>query len=71
MSGTRRSLSVASQVRSLPAVLLELAVVIIEVESDVTVLLLHKDSVRSVTIKRDLVQNGEEERGRHTGLTEG
>ena len=28
----------------------------IEVESDVTVLLLHKDSVRVVTIKRDLVQ---------------
>ena len=28
----------------------------IEVESDVTVLLLHKDSIRSVTIKRDLVQ---------------
>src|SRR6266851_7522091 len=27
-----------------------------EVESDVTVLLLHKDSVRSVTIRRDLVQ---------------
>ncbi len=36
-----------SQVRSLPAVLLELAVVGIEVESDVTVLLLLKDSVRS------------------------
>ncbi len=30
----------------------------IEVESDVTVLLLHKDSVRSVTIKWDLVQMG-------------
>ena len=28
----------------------------IEVESDVTVLLLRKDSVRSVTIRRDLVQ---------------
>ncbi len=27
----------------------------IEVESDVTVLLLHKDSVRCVTIERDLV----------------
>ena len=35
-----------SQVLSLPAVLLELAVVEIEVESDVTVLLLRKDSVR-------------------------
>ena len=29
----------------------------IEVESDVTVLLLHKDSVHSVTIKGDLVEN--------------
>ena len=44
----------------------------IEVESDVTVLLLRKDSVRSVTIRRDLVQSGRaEEGGRHTGLTEG
>ncbi len=61
-----------SQVRSLPAGLLELAVVIKEVESDVTVLLLVKDSVRLVTIKRDLAHNGEvEEESRHTGLTEG
>ncbi len=38
----------------------------------VTVLLLHEDSVRSVTIKRDLVfRKGGEELGRHTGLTEG
>ena len=43
-----------------------------EVEFDVMVLLLQKDSVRSVTIKGDLVQRGEAEgRGRHTGLTEG
>ena len=35
-----------SQVRLLPAVWLELAVVEIEVESDVTVLLRHTDSVR-------------------------
>ena len=35
----------------------------IEVESDVTVLLLHKDSVRSVTIRGDLVQTGGRGRG--------
>ena len=44
----------------------------IEVESDVTVLLLHKDSVRVVTIRRDLVQEMKRGTGsRHTGLTEG
>ena len=43
----------------------------IEVESDVTVLLLHKDSVRSVTIKRTWCKWREGERVRHTGLTEG
>ena len=41
-----------SQVRSLPAVLLELAVVIIEVESDVTVLLLPRTAFEEVTIRR-------------------
>ena len=43
-----------SQVRSLPAVLLELAVVEIEVESDVTGLLLQKDSVQTSNNLRDL-----------------
>ena len=42
-----------------------------EWKRSVTVLLLLKDSVRSVTIKGDLVESREAEGERHTGLTEG
>ena len=61
-----------SQVQSLPAGLLELAVVIKEVESDVTVLL----CTRTASTSNDQEGLGlSEERGeglgRHTGLTEG